>query len=65
MKEASDGEWLHDGTLECPACSSACSDCSNEGRAVKVSLQPRIGLEKGKGTLQPAQAASVRAEKSR
>jgi hypothetical protein len=46
LKGASDGEWLHDGTLECPACSSICSDCSKEGRELKVpyllgNLNPR------------------------
>jgi hypothetical protein len=46
VKGASDGEWLHDGTLECPACSSICSDCSKEGRELKVpyllgNLNPR------------------------
>jgi len=35
IKGASDGDWVHDGKLICPACSALCSDCSNEGVTLK------------------------------
>lgn len=44
LKSATDGEWLHDGTLECPACSSICTDCSKEGRELKDQYDKREDL---------------------
>jgi len=44
IKELSDGEWVHDGKLICPACSLLCSDCSNEGRELKSHDEMREDL---------------------
>jgi len=43
-KESSDGVWLHDGKVTCPDCNAFCSDCSQEGRALKDHDEQRENL---------------------
>jgi len=44
LKTSTDGEWEHDGELQCPKCSEFCSDCYNEGRALKDHSDKREDL---------------------
>jgi len=44
VKSSSSGDWLHTGSVICPACSELCSDCSREGRDLDDHYEKRENL---------------------
>jgi len=44
LKESSDGLWIHNGKMVCPDCNAFCSDCSQQGRALKDHDEQRENL---------------------
>jgi len=44
LKTSDTVEWLHEGSIICPPCSSLCQDCSREGRAVEDHFDKRENL---------------------